>query len=229
VKEAVTLPPPAPVKRVPGRRPGKAGDFNARPARQPSPSVRLSRLGGASSEPDHIRRERMPLVFPRARAQCRLAFAGCSARDRVGAKVGGQIVGAYWDNAVKNAKKVLGDKAKVPDFPKSIPKSMQELNKTWDQFDKDREQLKKSLLVVKQKQDSTMEVFEQFEDEIDEDDFGLDTKNKDDLAKIKDGRKILHDALQVSIDNGTDNNKNLRELDKHLMNLMTYTLNCKET
>ena len=138
-------------------------------------------------------------------------------------------MGATWDNAVKSAKKVLGDKAKVPDFPKSIPKSLQELSKVWDQFDKDRQQLKKSLLALKQKEDSTMEVFEQFEDEIDEDDFGLDTKNKDDLAKIKDGRKILHDALQVSVDTGTENSKNLRELDKHLMNLMTYTVNCKET
>jgi hypothetical protein len=137
-------------------------------------------------------------------------------------------VGATWDNAVKNAKKVLGDKAKIPDFPKNIPKSVQEVNKTWDQFDKDREQLKKSLLLVKQKQDSAMEVFEQFEDEIDENDLGLDSKNKDDLAKIKEGRKILHDALQISIDKGTDNNKNLRELDKHLMNLMTYTVDCKD-
>lgn len=137
-------------------------------------------------------------------------------------------MGAQWDNAVKEAQKVLGDKVKIPAFPKSIPKSVQEVNKTWDQFDKDREQLKKSLLIVKQKQDSAMEVFEQFEDDIDEEDFGLDTKNKDDLAKIKEGRKILHDALQVSVDNATDNNKNLRELDKHLANLMSYTVNCEE-
>lgn len=133
-----------------------------------------------------------------------------------------------YTDGVKDAKKVLGDKADIPEWHNSISKAVKEANNMLSQFYKDRGKLMDSLLVLKQKLDNAMEEFEQFQDEIDGDDFGLDKKNKDDLQKIKAGRKILHDALQPGIDQCVDNNKSLRELDKHLANLWEYTMNSQE-
>jgi len=132
-----------------------------------------------------------------------------------------------WDGAVKDAKKALGDEAKIPALPNGIGKSYGEAKKGEDQFRKDREQLRKSLLDLKEKYDTVVEVLEQFQDDVDGATFGLNSKNKDDLAKIKDGRKILHDSIQSYLDDATENNKELRELDKHMADLMGYASDCK--
>jgi hypothetical protein len=132
-----------------------------------------------------------------------------------------------WGAAVKDAKKVLGDEAKIPDPPNSLGKSFGEAKSGEDQFKKDRAQLRKSLLDLKQKYDTVVEVLEQFQDDIDGAAFGLNLKNKDDMAKIKDGRKILHDSIQIYLDDATENNKELRELDKHMADLMGYSSDCK--
>ena len=132
-----------------------------------------------------------------------------------------------WGAAVKGAKKVLGDEAKIPDPPNSLGKSYDEAKNGEDQFKKDRVQPRKSLLDLKQKYDTVVEVSEQFQDDIDGATFGLNSKNKDDLAKIKDGRKILHDAIQTYLDDAAENNKGLRELDKHMTDLMGYSSDCK--
>jgi mannose-6-phosphate isomerase class I len=127
-----------------------------------------------------------------------------------------------WDKAVAAATKILGDKAKIPKLGSAIPKAVAAEDKAFDAFDKVRQDLKAKVLGEQNALQALKDAIVQFQDEIDEDDLGLDPKNKDDAKKIDSARKILSGALQEKIDQKNDNIKDFRELDKHLMNIVNY-------
>jgi hypothetical protein len=127
-----------------------------------------------------------------------------------------------WDSAVKEAMKVLGDKGKIPKAPSSLGKARQEDDKSYKDFCKVREDLKKKVVEMQDSNDKWKNILSQYQDQRDEDDLGLDPRNKDDKKKITDARKILSDQLQTSIDNLLEDSNNFKELDKHLMNIAEY-------
>ena len=127
-----------------------------------------------------------------------------------------------WNNAVKAAMKILGDKGKIPKINPAITKAGTADAKTYDEFKKGREELKKKVLASQDSGEALKDAIEQYQDEINEDDLGLDPRDKDDAKKIAAARKILSDRLQDSIDVAETNSKNMRELDKHLINIMNY-------
>jgi septal ring factor EnvC (AmiA/AmiB activator) len=123
---------------------------------------------------------------------------------------------------VKAAMKVLGDKGKIPKFSPAIPKAGTADEKTYEEFKKVRDELKKKLLATQDSGEALKDAIEQYQDDINENDLGLNARDKDDAKKIAAARKILSDRLQESIDLQETNGKNLRELDRHLMSLMNY-------
>jgi hypothetical protein len=127
-----------------------------------------------------------------------------------------------WDGAVKDAMKILGEKGKIPKIPGNISKTMNASDKAYEDFKKIRDELKAKVLALQNADSARKDSISQYQDEIDEDDLGLDPKNKDDAKKIADARKILSSALQDKMDIDDQNIKNLKELDKHLMSLANY-------
>ena len=128
-----------------------------------------------------------------------------------------------WNNVVKAAMKILGEKGKIPKLNPAITKASTANGKSYDEFSTTRELLKKKLLALQDASDALKDAIEQYQDDIDESDLGLNGRDKDDVKKIQAARKILSDhRLQESIDVETENHKNQRELDKHLMSMINY-------
>jgi hypothetical protein len=127
-----------------------------------------------------------------------------------------------WEAASKSALKILGDKGKIPKYSAAVPKAAAAEAKAFDDFKKSREELKSKLLGLQNGGEAHKNAVSQFQDTIDEEDFGLDRKNKDEAKKIAEAQKILSGWLQEQIDVGEQNVKNLKELDKHLMSLSNY-------
>jgi len=127
-----------------------------------------------------------------------------------------------WDSVAKSAMKILGDKGKIPKYSTALPKAEAANQKSYDDFKKTREELKAKLLALQNAESVTKDAFSQFQDEIEESDLGLDSKNKEDAKKIAEARKMLSGWIQNSMDTGDQNLKNLKELDKHLMSLSNY-------
>ena len=127
-----------------------------------------------------------------------------------------------WETATRPAMKVLGDKGKIPKIPPSVPKAMDVAEKAWAEFNKVRQDLKAKLLLLQNAASAHKNAVAQFQDMIDEDDLGLNRKDKDEAKKINDAQKILDKYLVDALDDADTNLKNYRELDKHLMNLMNY-------
>jgi mannitol/fructose-specific phosphotransferase system IIA component (Ntr-type) len=127
-----------------------------------------------------------------------------------------------WEAASKSASKILGDKGKIPKYSAAVPKAAAAEGKAFDDFKKSREDLKSKLLALQNADEAHKNAISQFQDTIDEEDFGLDRKNKDEAKKIAEAQKILSGWLQEQIDVGVENVKNLKELDKHLMSLSNY-------
>jgi hypothetical protein len=94
--------------------------------------------------------------------------------------------------ALADAKKVLGNSAKVSD------KSMQvvigaavDFSKLWDAFNAMREAMKKKLLDLQNAESKVKNSLVQADDELTEDNYGLDPKKPDDKKKIDQAQAIF--------------------------------------
>jgi hypothetical protein len=129
---------------------------------------------------------------------------------------------ALYDKAKAAAEKILGKSAKVPDLPPGIEKAFDAKIKANEAFDKSREDLEAKLVEVQNANDGVKNLANQFEAKMEKEDFGLDTKNKDDVKKIQQARKIMTDVLKTGTKNLADDDKILNELDKHVIQLGKY-------
>ena len=127
-----------------------------------------------------------------------------------------------WESVCKSAMKVLGDKGKIPKYSTAVPKTSGAVDKAYDDYKKSRDDLKAKVLALQNADDAYRNAVSQFQDTIDEDDLGLDRKNKDEAKKIDEAQKILSKHLQEQMDIADGNVKNLKELDRHLMSLSNY-------
>ena len=129
---------------------------------------------------------------------------------------------ATLDDAVTAAKKVLGDKAQIPE-PKSDPEKLaDDLEKAFDEFKTSCDDVEAKLLAYEDAISDYKNAQRQNAAVFAKADFGLDEKSKDDVKKIKQAQKIFDsyfasDAAEVDKElKGTD------ELDKHLIQLGKY-------
>jgi len=128
-----------------------------------------------------------------------------------------------WDKAVGDAKKILGNTAKIPDKKMDGAfKAADEANKAWDGLGTLRDGMKKKILEVQNFDSKVGNALKQAEDEFDDADFGLDDSKPDDKKKIDQAHAIFDKFFNEAQKNMDENNKNLDELDKHLIDIKKY-------
>lgn len=127
-----------------------------------------------------------------------------------------------WDSAVAKAKKILGDKAKIPKIAQAIIKGLAANQKAFQEFNTVREDLEGKVLALIDSNKAGQDAIEQFRDKIDEEDFGLDKKDKDDAKNIEAGKKVLLDYLDSMLAQAIEKAKSDRDLNKHLANIRNY-------
>ena len=123
---------------------------------------------------------------------------------------------------IEQAKKVLGDKAKIPD-PKDDPKKLKDdFDKAFDKLDVARGNVESELLAVenaisayKNGQKQNAAVYQRA-------DFDLNEKSKDDAKKIKLAQKLFSDYFATAQSAADKEMKALDELDKHVIQLSKY-------
>jgi hypothetical protein len=129
---------------------------------------------------------------------------------------------AIWAKAKADALKILGSKADVPDPPDTIQKAHETLTKAWEEFNKSRTDIEAKSLAVQNANDAVINAMQQFMAKIEKADFKLDSKNKDELKKIQQARKLLTDVTNVPLKDYKDDDKMLEQLDKHIEQLGKY-------
>jgi hypothetical protein len=125
-----------------------------------------------------------------------------------------------WDGAQKQAMKILGDGATVPDKPSTVTKASADWDKTGAEFKAAREACEEKVLAMDNANSAFVNAFEQFRARIEKNNFELDPKK--DLKKIDQARKILLADIDGSIKQGKINDKTLDELNRHLIQLAQY-------
>ena len=128
-----------------------------------------------------------------------------------------------WASASAKAQKILGDKAKIPKPSQAIAKAATANATAFKDFDKVRKDLEAKVLALINSNRAAVDAVEQFRDEIDEEDFGLNKKDKEDAKKIDAAKKLLLDTLDAKLDQANENAKGDRDLNKHLANIRNYT------
>jgi hypothetical protein len=130
---------------------------------------------------------------------------------------------AVWDKTLADAKKALGTSAKVPDGKMAgVIAKGNDVLKAYTQFSTSREGIKKTLLALQDAASTYKNALAQAEEEISDDDYGLDDKSPDDKKKIGQAQALFKKFFQTREQVADTNIKNLDELDKHLMNLSKY-------
>jgi hypothetical protein len=126
------------------------------------------------------------------------------------------------DDAIEQAQKVLGDKAKIPP-PKTLPDKFQnDYEKAFKEFDAAREDSENKLLALENTVSAYTNAQQQNAAVYQREDFGLDRKSKDDAKKIKLAQKIFSDFFNNFQKQGEAERKVIDELDKHLIQLGRY-------
>lgn len=129
---------------------------------------------------------------------------------------------ASYDKAKSAAEKILGKSAKVPDLPPTVEKAIEARAKAVEQFNKSREDLEAKLVDVQNANDAIRNQTKQFEAKMEKEAFGLDPDSKDDAKKIQQARKLITDVLKTGVKNLADADKDLDEVDKHVIQLGKY-------
>ncbi|HUB83501.1 MAG TPA: hypothetical protein VMB03_32100 [Bryobacteraceae bacterium] len=130
---------------------------------------------------------------------------------------------AMWNKAVADAKRVLGNSAKIP--TKRVDDVLKDAviaHKAFDGLDVLREQMKKKILEVQTADSRVDNGLGLAADEMDDEDFGLDSKKPDDKKKIDQAHQIFANFFKIAQKNFEDDAKNLRELNKHLIDIASY-------
>ena len=125
-----------------------------------------------------------------------------------------------WDVAQKQAMKILGDGATVPDKPNTITKASADWDKAGTEFNAAREACEEKVLGLDNANSALVNAMEQFRATIEKNNFELDPKK--DLKKIDQARKILLAEIDEAIKKGKANDKALDELNKHLIQVSKY-------
>jgi hypothetical protein len=126
------------------------------------------------------------------------------------------------DDAIKQAKKVLGDKAVVPS-PKIDPEKLDyDLMQQGYSFDKATDNAITELEEMENAVSSYKNGMDQIAAEYEEADFDLNPKSKDDAKKIKGARQIFSNYFAAEQTKADQEMKQLKELGKHLVQLDKY-------
>jgi hypothetical protein len=124
-------------------------------------------------------------------------------------------------SAKAKAAKILGKDAKLPDG-KGIPKLQTETDAAFSAYQKSCDDLEAKILALQKALSNAKLTIKQIGEKIEDDDFGLDEKNKDDAKKIKEAHDIFSGWSDDKSKTVDDDIKALDELDKHVMDFKKY-------
>jgi hypothetical protein len=125
-----------------------------------------------------------------------------------------------WDNAEKQALKILGDKGKIPE-PK-MKTYYAGAAKAWDAFDKARDDIEAKLTDLEGAFEKVSSAIDQYEAKLEKDDLGLNPKDKDDAKKIDQAMGILLDWVKSSEKAWEADIKDLKQIARHVIQLGGY-------
>ena len=127
-----------------------------------------------------------------------------------------------WASQKEAALKILGKDGQVPDIPSHVPPAVKQMLKAWGEFDQSREACEAAVLALQNNSDAVRNALKQFATKIEKSDFNLNPKDKDDLKKIEEARKLLMGTLDEAVTFYNDHDKMLDEVNKHLSQLEKY-------
>jgi hypothetical protein len=140
----------------------------------------------------------------------------------VSAVSGGRCpVADNWSTTKAKVQKILGKDAKIPE-PKSLKKVRDDMWSAFAGYQKSCGDLEDKILALQKAGASVKLTLKQYGDEIDDEAFGLNEKDKEDAKKIKGAHDLLKgwaDDLEKGIDDEIDE---LDELDKHVIDFKKY-------
>jgi predicted nucleic acid-binding Zn-ribbon protein len=108
-----------------------------------------------------------------------------------------------WASAKKQALRVLGDKGKIPD-DKATFKFLDALDKAVDAYTKSLADLEKKVADLNSQYSKFSDMIDKYEVKVEDDDLGLDKKDKDQAKKIEQAQRILQDSLNETHKNCQD-------------------------
>ena len=127
-----------------------------------------------------------------------------------------------WNEATKQAMKILGSKGKIPDIKPLFKYNADVIAKTWATFEKMRDDLDAKIAEIEGQYEKLSGMYDQFEAKVEKDNLGLNEKDKEELKQIDQARDILTDVLHTSEKICDDNIKTLKEVARHLILLSKY-------
>jgi predicted nucleic acid-binding Zn-ribbon protein len=125
-----------------------------------------------------------------------------------------------WDNAEKQALKILGDKGKIPD-PK-LKSYNEAAAKAWNAFDKARDDIEAKLTDLEGAFEKISSAIDQYEAKLEKDNLGLNPKDKDEAKKIDQAKDILLAEVKTTEKAWEDEIKDLKEVARHVIQLGKY-------
>jgi len=126
-----------------------------------------------------------------------------------------------WATIKAKALKILGKDAVIPD-PKFISKLNADFEAKAATWRKAREEMEAQVLEFQNVQSKNRNLIQQFADKLSGDDFQLDTKDKENVKKIKEAQGLFDSEFKDVLSDLDDAIKGFGELDKHLMFLRKY-------
>jgi hypothetical protein len=130
-------------------------------------------------------------------------------------------MGTKWDAAKAKAQKALGKDAKIPE-PKGFDKVQTDWFVAYTSYESARDALEDKILTLQKAGSNARLTLKQYSEKIDDEDFGLNEKDKDDAKKIKDAQDAISDWVNNILKNVQDDIDGLDELDKHLIDFKKY-------
>lgn len=128
-----------------------------------------------------------------------------------------------WNKTLAEAKKILGTDAEIP-LKKiaTVHKDVADLNKHYGPFAAARENLEKQILEYEDAFSKLKNALVQADNEISNDDYGLDPKKPDDKKKIGAAQAVFQEYFKEMEDYVDDTLKTMNELDKHVEQIQKY-------
>jgi hypothetical protein len=128
-----------------------------------------------------------------------------------------------WDKTLADAKKILGKDAKIPlrKMP-TVQKEVTDLNKHQPSFAAARDAFEKQILEYQDAFSRLKNALVQADNDISDDDYGLDPKKPDDKKKIDQAQALFKGYFKDMEDEVDDEIKVMNEVDKHIDNARKY-------
>ncbi|HUB81276.1 MAG TPA: hypothetical protein VMB03_20890 [Bryobacteraceae bacterium] len=130
-----------------------------------------------------------------------------------------------WNQAVADARKILGNNAKIPNGKMSVAlRADNDTDKVFADYAKARDEFSKKILAMQDAYSRVKNALGQADDEVDDSDYGMDNKKPDEKKKI-DQADALFSKFFADMEGRLDNYlKQLGEVNRHMEHVTKYKI-----